>query len=63
MDNKKYAQCTNCGLKQEVYIKTREDDIYVNMTCPRCGNKRFLLCYDDYYKYYDVNLDERYYSY
>ena len=63
MDNKQYIQCTKCGLVQKVFIKPEEDDIYIDTKCPRCGNKKALLCYDDYYKYCDVNLDERYYNY
>ena len=65
-DNYGNVQCTQCGHVYQTKRKVNIEDLYVNTKCPLCGTKKGLYVgktIEDYYEFYDVNKDSRYYNY
>lgn len=62
-----YVQCQYCGRISQEEIDVGLEDIYVgNYRCQCCGCNVGLNCghsRSDIYKYYNLNIDDRYYKY
>lgn len=61
-----WAQCTQCGNVDFLNINVPIDMLYIDSICKKCKNNKALNCGDkqeDIYKYYNPNLDNRYYRY
>lgn len=67
-EDRSYLQCQNCG---RIYISKRSldiEDFYIyDQQCPSCGGKIGINVGNnkdiDFYKYYNPNLDERFFNY
>ena len=65
-DNYGNIQCTQCGLVYYAKIKFNIEDLYTDTKCPVCGTKKGLYVgetIEDFYEFYNVNEDPRYYNY
>lgn len=65
-EEKTYLQCQSCGDAFVVSAKIDIEELYVNTyPCPRCGKRHALNVGEnldlDYYEFYNVIMDERYY--
>lgn len=63
-----WVQCQHCGkLYKTKEVKISEDDLFVELHCPRCrdGTNHLLIgsYKDEVYIYGNANLDERFYKY
>ena len=63
-----WVQCQQCGHMHKTKVNyTSEDDLYIELRCPRCRDRTHHLLIgkyqDDVYVNGNINLDERYYNY
>lgn len=60
---KTWLQCQHCGYLYQTDAKVGFDLSIIDSVCPRCEYERALNCGndEDIYRYYNTNLDERYY--
>ena len=60
---KTWVQCQFCGHLYQVESYVPIDVSIINSICPKCEYEKALNCGsdEDIYRYYNVNLDERYY--
>ena len=70
MGDKVWVQCQQCGKLYKVKEKDAsisDDDLYIQLHCPRCrdGTSHLLIGdnADDVYLYGNMTLDERFYIY
>lgn len=59
-----WVQCINCGKIHYIPQSTPIDELYIVTDCPCCGTEKHINLGDqkeDWYLYYDVTLDSRYY--
>ena len=63
-----WVQCQQCGKLHKTEVGyTSEDDLYIQLLCPRCRDGTHHLIIgehkEDVYVYGNNNLDERFYNY
>ena len=60
-----WVQCQVCGALYKTKVHISEDDLYIEVHCPKCrDDTKHLYCGEDeteIYYYYNANLDQRYY--
>ena len=59
-----YVQCQICGKVFQVPYTIEIDKLYIETKCSNCGETTVLNLgenEEDYYEFYNVNVDPRYY--
>lgn len=60
-----WLQCQMCGELHREKINLEDDNIYIQLKCPKCrdGTTQLIIGndLDDLYLYCNVNVDPRYY--
>lgn len=62
---KTFVQCTNCGKIYQISHSVDVEKLYITAYCQECESRIAINLGDnisDIYKYYNVNLDDRYYD-
>lgn len=64
MGEDSWVQCQSCGELHKTKVDLSDEDLYIEIYCPKCRDRtKHLRCgkQEDVYMNYNLNVDPRYY--